>query len=155
MKHRIRVAGLLVRGGEILLVEQQSPYTGRSRWAPPGGGLEATDTDIFAGVEREVLEETGLPVRAGRLRFVSEFLHLATDTLMLEMWIDCHPAGSDAFGTPHLQNLQPSDGILDVQWWSEPALRAVAANRPLLHPQFWPQLSANTSEVLHLGRWEE
>ena len=68
MKHRIRVVGILCRDEHILLVEQLNPNTGHRRWTPPGGGLEISDPDIFAGVEREVFEETGLKVRAGRLR---------------------------------------------------------------------------------------
>ncbi|MBK8558091.1 MAG: NUDIX domain-containing protein [Lewinellaceae bacterium] len=91
MKHRIRVAGILHEAGRILLVEQGNRQMSQTRWSPPGGGLELSDTDIYAGVVREVREETGLDVKPGSLRYISEFYHQRLDVLMLELWIDCFP----------------------------------------------------------------
>ncbi|MEZ4920991.1 MAG: NUDIX hydrolase [Saprospiraceae bacterium] len=154
MKHRIRVAGILHQNNQLLLVEQMSPI-GFNRWSPPGGGLEAQDADIFNGVAREVYEETGVSVRPGALRFVSEFLHHYSNTLMLELWIDCHPLEGDVFGAPHLNNLQASDGINSVKWWSYDSLQTQRVNRPLAKQSFWDNLTGPVQAVQYLGRWEE
>jgi 8-oxo-dGTP diphosphatase len=74
MKHRIRLIGIVRKEDQLLLVKQQNPENGYTRWALPGGGFEHTDEHIFAGVEREVLEETGIQVQAGRLLMISEYV---------------------------------------------------------------------------------
>ena len=53
------------RAGRLLLIRRgQEP--GRGLWSVPGGRMEPGETAAGA-VEREVLEETGLRVRAGRV----------------------------------------------------------------------------------------
>jgi 8-oxo-dGTP diphosphatase len=68
---RIRVAAVLVRDGEILLVNHHKE--GRSYWLLPGGGLEFGES-LQQGVERELAEECGVKIRAGRLLFIAESL---------------------------------------------------------------------------------
>jgi ADP-ribose pyrophosphatase YjhB (NUDIX family) len=154
MKHRIRVVGILRRGEQILLVEQQNPLTGHRRWTPPGGGLEISDPDIFAGVEREVFEETGLQVRAGQVRFVSEYANtLDNPILALSIWIECQPVENDEFGIPSLANTLPDDYITDVKWWDRAELfgkENVSAS--LQKNEFWETLDLPDLQVGHLGR---
>jgi ADP-ribose pyrophosphatase YjhB (NUDIX family) len=50
-------------GGRLLLV-RRGREPGRGLWSLPGGRVEAGES-LAAAVEREVLEETGLRVRAG------------------------------------------------------------------------------------------
>ncbi len=57
---RIRLTGILVEDGKVLLVKEV--LRERSRWNLPGGGLEPGET-IEAGLIRELREETGLAVR--------------------------------------------------------------------------------------------
>jgi 8-oxo-dGTP pyrophosphatase MutT (NUDIX family) len=154
MKHRIRVSGLLRQGDHILLVEQQNPYTGTRRWMMPGGGLEPDDTDIFAGVMREVFEETGLIVRAGALRFISEHYVTESDTLMVDLSIECFPVEDGAFGEISQDNNRHDDNIVAVDWWSEAALRqGVRCNPKLLTEVFWQGVAAPAGQVAYLGRW--
>src|SRR2546423_13805759 len=54
--------------GRILLVHRT--YSRDEPWALPGGWLEGGDEDIERGLERELLEETGLHVRVGGVRAV-------------------------------------------------------------------------------------
>lgn len=157
IKQRIRLSGLAVRNGEVLLVEQVSPRTGLKRWSSPGGGLELSDPDIFRGVEREMLEETGLEVKAGDVRFINEFFDVHNQTLMIDVWIWCHPANGDAFGEISRHMNREDDYISDVKWWGrEDFLNAGhRANAPLLKPEFWDNLHETAGEVIYLGRWEE
>jgi len=51
------------RAGRLLLIRRGRPPS-QGRWSLPGGRVEAGET-LAQAVEREVLEETGLAVRAG------------------------------------------------------------------------------------------
>ena len=157
MKHRIRVVGILRRGEQILLVEQQNPNTGNRRWTPPGGGLEISDPHIFAGVEREVFEETGLRVRAVQLRFVSEYANTSDNPLLaLSLWIECQPIDNEDFGIPTLANTLPDDYITDVQWWNRCDLFGKAnVSASLQNHEFWKILDLPEPQVGHLGRRTE
>jgi 8-oxo-dGTP diphosphatase len=60
---RIRVAGLLINGGRVLLVRQQKD--GRTYWLLPGGGVEEGE-ELEDALLREITEECGLPPTAIR-----------------------------------------------------------------------------------------
>ena len=66
---RIRAAGILVRGAEILLVRHEKD--GRSYWLLPGGGVDYGETAGEA-LCREFREEVGLEIRVGRLVLVHD-----------------------------------------------------------------------------------
>lgn len=152
MKHRIRVAGLVRRGDQLLLVEQQNPDNGHKRWTVPGGGLEYTDADIFAGVEREIFEETGLLVRAGQVRYISEYISVEKSVLMLSLWIDCFPREGDDFGEPTLANTLEDDYITGIGWWSRDQLADQSHSAALQRDEFWAHLHLPPGQVIYLGR---
>jgi ADP-ribose pyrophosphatase YjhB (NUDIX family) len=150
MVHRIRVAGLVRKGDEILLVQQQNRHGIRS-WSIPGGRLEPTDSDIFRGVEREVWEETGLKVEAGVLRFVSEYL--TPDIFAVTLIIECHLANEEHPDNIHLDNIMEDDNIHGVAWWSASNIHASEEpmSRTLGLPEFWEALDGMIG-VVYLGR---
>ena len=69
---RPRACGALIQGDHILMVQHREPT--RSYWTLPGGGVEAGETPAEAAV-REVLEETGVRVRAVRLLWEGTYGH--------------------------------------------------------------------------------
>jgi ADP-ribose pyrophosphatase YjhB (NUDIX family) len=70
---RVRVGGLLVRDGTMLLAAHRGLLpTGASFWSPPGGGWQFGES-IRAALVREFREETGLEVRVGRFLHLHEF----------------------------------------------------------------------------------
>ncbi|MFN0033513.1 MAG: NUDIX domain-containing protein [Saprospiraceae bacterium] len=150
MTHRIRVAGLVRRGDELLLVQQQNRHGVRS-WSLPGGRLEPTDANIFEGVQREVWEETGLRVAAQRLRFVSEYL--SPDVFALTLVIECRLAEDENPDNIHLNNTMDDDNIHGVAWWHTAKIHASEEpmSRTLGKPVFWQALEVE-GEVVYLGR---
>jgi ADP-ribose pyrophosphatase YjhB (NUDIX family) len=65
----IRVAGLLIRGGSILMVEQGRG--GERYWLLPGGGVQFGET-LSDALRREIDEELGLRVGVQRLVAIVE-----------------------------------------------------------------------------------
>lgn len=150
MHHRIRLAGLVRRDNEILLIQQQNRH-GIRNWSIPGGRLEATDADIFRGAEREVWEETGLKVEARQLRFISEYL--APDLFALTLIIECEVAEGENPEGIHLDNMMEDDNIHAVAWW--PIDRIQVSDEPMSRTlglrAFWEAIDgANT--IVYLGR---
>lgn len=72
-KVRVRICGLLVQDGAVLLAKIHSPVTHQLVWMPPGGGLEFGES-IEECLQREFKEETGLSVRVNALQFINEFI---------------------------------------------------------------------------------
>ena len=67
---RVGVGAVVLREGRVLLVRRGvAPAMGL--WAIPGGGLRIGET-IQAGAEREILEETGITIRAGAPLFTCD-----------------------------------------------------------------------------------
>jgi ADP-ribose pyrophosphatase YjhB (NUDIX family) len=154
MVHRIRVSGIVRHNDQLLVIYQQN-FLGIRRWALPGGALEASDADIFRGVEREMLEETGLKVQARQLKYISEYASDTQGLLALSMFIECNLAEGETADNIHLKNVQPDDNIHGVAWMNRDQLQQVDIGRVLSHPTFWEQLNSNSNEVFHLGRSTE
>lgn len=74
MKHRVRVAAIIVEDNNVLLVKHVSPETGYEWWVPPGGGMEKIDNSIFDCAKREVFEETDLKVDVSKVIYIREFI---------------------------------------------------------------------------------
>lgn len=66
---QIRVTGVLLEDGKILLVKQN--VSDNRNWSLPGGRLEKGET-LEQGVLREILEETGLVAKVIRLLYVCD-----------------------------------------------------------------------------------
>ena len=66
---QVRVTGVLIEDGAILLVKQKLSET--RAWSLPGGRLERGET-MEQGLIREFKEETGLDVRVERLLYLCD-----------------------------------------------------------------------------------
>lgn len=66
---QIRVTGILLQDGHLLLVRQRVSAT--RAWSLPGGRVEAGET-LAEAMAREMREETGLEVAVGDLLYLCE-----------------------------------------------------------------------------------
>ena len=70
---RVRVGGLLVRDGAVLLAAHRGLLPGGAAfWSPPGGGWVFGE-GLKEALRREFREETGLAVQVGRQLHLHEF----------------------------------------------------------------------------------
>lgn len=78
MIRKITVRGIVLHEGKLLCAKLK-PYKdslqkhGNEYWCIPGGGLDEGET-LIAGVEREMIEETGIKPVVGSLLYVQQFV---------------------------------------------------------------------------------
>lgn len=72
-ERRIAVRGIIFKDGK-LLCQKLTAYRRNDRdfWCTPGGGLDMGEL-LEDGLKREMIEETGIEPRIGRLLFVQQF----------------------------------------------------------------------------------
>jgi 8-oxo-dGTP diphosphatase len=73
-KLRVRVCGILIENGKILLIKHRSLGNNGILWAPPGGGMLFGE-NAGETIKREFEEETGLKIKVERYLFIHEFLN--------------------------------------------------------------------------------
>ena len=69
----VGVGGVIIHEERALIVQRGKPPR-QGEWTVPGGMLELGET-LRGGTEREVLEETGLVVKAGQVLDVFDSIH--------------------------------------------------------------------------------
>ena len=125
---RVAVGAVIFKDSKVLLVLRSKPPA-ENQWSIPGGRVELGET-LQEAAEREILEETGISIRAGepvytfdvierddrgRIRFHYVILDLAADYLRGEV--------------------KPGDDAVDVSWVSSKDINTrnvSAATRKLL-----------------------
>ncbi len=61
---RVAVGAVVIRNGTVLLVKRRDPPN-EGQWAIPGGSVRLGES-LQEAAEREILEETGVRIRAGK-----------------------------------------------------------------------------------------
>ena len=71
---RIRICGVCIQEGKILLLNHIGIRENSDFWCPPGGGLEFGET-IDDCLKREFLEETNTEILVGKFLTINEFVN--------------------------------------------------------------------------------
>lgn len=131
---RVRVGGLLVREGTLLLAAHRGLLAGGATfWSPPGGGWVFGES-LREALRREFQEETGLAVQAGRLLHLHEFREGGLQAL--EVFFEALP--DDPTATPRLGH--DPEHAPDQQLLTELAWRSPRQLLALLPAQVHPVL---------------
>ncbi|NNF59666.1 MAG: NUDIX domain-containing protein [Rhodothermaceae bacterium] len=93
---RVRVGGLLfddevISSSGLVLVEHEGLWSEEPFWTPPGGGVEFGEA-LDEALRREVLEEVGLNVEVGPLRYVLDFVRMPLHAISFYFEVQA-PAG--------------------------------------------------------------
>jgi 8-oxo-dGTP diphosphatase len=122
---RVAVGAIVVRDGRVLLVRRGQPPS-EGLWAIPGGRVELGES-LQEAAEREIMEETGLTIRArhpvhtfdvilrdgdGRVRFHYVIVDLLADYVSGE--------------------LRPGDDAYEVRWVTPGELEELPINQTTL-----------------------
>ena len=116
---RVAVGAVVIRDGRVLLV-RRGKAPARGLWAIPGGSVRLGET-LQQAAEREILEETGLTVRAGDPLLTFESIRRDPAGRVRFHYVIVDLAAEYVDGT-----LVPADDADDARWFS----RAEAAAEP-------------------------
>jgi ADP-ribose pyrophosphatase len=106
----IGVGAVVFHDNKVLLVKrQQQPNAGQ--WAIPGGRLRFGET-LQQAAEREILEETGVRIRAGQPIYTFEIIETADNGEPTLHYVVIDLAASYIDGHPI-----PADDAADARWF--------------------------------------
>ena len=72
-KRRVNVRAIIWRDGKLLAAKQKNTDGSETKyWCIPGGGLDPGES-LQEGVAREIMEETGIEAKVGKLLFIQQF----------------------------------------------------------------------------------
>ena len=80
-------AGIIVSNGKVLLTRRAGGERQAGRWEFPGGKIETGETPQQC-LERELLEELGLTIRAGDMMMENEHLYSHGPITLLALWAE-------------------------------------------------------------------
>lgn len=108
---RVAVRAIIYKDGKLLCQQLTAGKTGEGRdyWCTPGGGLDIGES-LHDGLHREMIEETGIAPKIGRLLFVQQF---SEDGTKEQMEFFFHVENPEDYHTIDLA--ATSHGLLEVE----------------------------------------
>ncbi len=141
--YRISAAGIVLHDNRILLVRYNIP-DGSSILVGPGGGVEIEE-DMQQALVREVLEETGLEVKPGKMLFVEDLL--SQKYRMIKIWFLCSVVGGQLSKTQEAS----IEGIVDVNWYSKDQLKNEVVYPSVILNSDWAAFNEKSWETKYLA----
>ena len=85
---RVNVRGIIFRSGQLLVTKfRQDDNSESAHWGTFGGGLDIGES-IMDGLHREMIEETGITPKIGKLLFIQQFSDQTTEYFELFFHIE-------------------------------------------------------------------
>ncbi|QIL75402.1 MULTISPECIES: NUDIX domain-containing protein [Hymenobacter] len=144
---RVRVCGLLVHQGAILLTAHRGLPNTALFWSPPGGGWHFGES-VKECLVREFQEETGLAITVGRFLHLHEFR--SNNLQALELFFEVKPV--DATAVPKLGT--DPEHATDAQLLTQLAFitprQLVAMPLPHVHPILHQIISPDDLYIPHI-----
>lgn len=113
-KLRIRVCGLCIDNGRLLMINHQGINAG-DFWAPPGGGLQFGET-LESCLKREFSEETSLEIEIRSFRFLYEFVQLPLHAIELFFLVEARPGNLSQGYDPEMEENQIIQEVKFMSW---------------------------------------
>jgi 8-oxo-dGTP diphosphatase len=118
----VGVGAIVIRDKKVLLV-RRGVAPNKDLWAIPGGMLKVGET-LQAGAEREILEETGVTIRAGDPVCTFDFFERDGDNRVKYHYVIVDMMADYICGEP-----QGADDALDARWLSADELRELPVTK--------------------------
>ena len=122
---RVAVGAVVFKGQRVLLVRRGKPPA-LGRWAIPGGSVQLGET-LQQAAEREIWEETGIRIAAGKPAFVFDVVDRDADGS-----IRYHYVIVDLDATYQGGAIRPGDDALEARWVAAHELAELAVSLPTL-----------------------
>lgn len=119
---RLGVGAVVFKQNRVLLVFRSNPPA-RHQWAIPGGRVELGET-LQTAAEREVLEETGITIRAGEPVYTFDAIDRDDAGRVRYHFVIVDLEAEYISGEPI-----PGDDARDARWISAQELRGLPVNR--------------------------
>lgn len=113
-KLRIRVCGLCIDNGRLLMINHHGIREG-DFWAPPGGGLQFGET-LESCLKREFSEETGLEIEIRDFRFLYEFVQLPLHAIELFFLVEAKRGNLSLGYDPEMEEKQIIQEVKFMSW---------------------------------------
>jgi 8-oxo-dGTP diphosphatase len=122
---QVAVGAIVVRDGRVLLVRRGHPPS-EGLWAIPGGSVELGET-LQEAAEREIMEETGLTIRAGEPVYTFDVI-LRDDAGRVQF----HYVIVDLLADYVTSEVHSGDDARDARWVAPEELEKLAVNQTTL-----------------------
>ena len=121
----VGIGAVVVHEGKVLLVKRGAEPS-RGLWAVPGGSLELGET-LQHGAEREILEETGVTIRAREPIYAFDFFERDGDGRIRFHFVIVDLAADYIRG-----NVKGADDALEARWLAPEDLAGLPVSKNTL-----------------------
>jgi 8-oxo-dGTP diphosphatase len=142
-QHRISAGAIVIHEDKILLV-RYTDSLGKNFLAGPGGGVNNEESTNRAAV-REVLEETGLEIRPGKILFVEDML--SRRHRITKIWFLSSLIGGELAETQGAKD----EGIIEAGWYTRDQLDHETVYPTPLLTHSWDSFSKGNWQTIYLA----